>query len=240
MREICRLLYVVTSIICINRIMLAQEDSHIIKVACSESVKWLKNNCDTCAKWFEYPDGHCVAFERIGLNEGHIYFYGMYEPNYTRKDSSEGMTNYKSAVVFESTVDTNQVTPILAMQTPDGVDSWIDAPRLFKTRHGYVFHIYTTCGNGGFDFGGYFLHDKGVWQELEIPNWSEAFGKSLPEGYWLCRGGEVDLSAMKAVFPVFTKEDACCCPTGGTITADLDIEGAKVIVRQLHYSAEVK
>lgn len=208
--------------------------------SCTEAITWLSTNCDTCLHDFD-ERGPCIVqqFGPFGEVDHTRLFYGIYKTTFAYEDSSLGTYDIRSVRVFEQSSDSNFLRPVLTETGADFVDR-IEAPYLISSKEGSILHIFMTGGNGGFDFGYYFLRDHDKWQQLNIPEWPTIFKKNVPDGYSFCRGGFVDFTTMKVGFPVFRPDDPCCCPTGGWVTAGLLIHGHDVLIDNAEYSPKTE
>ncbi len=207
----------------------------MVRTLCAESVLWLTTNCDTCLQDSLHYGWRLGGFRRIGQAGARTYFYAVYRSTFAEKHPEPGSFDILDFRIFESTSDTNLVTPILDVWGPDDATPIIGDPCFIDTKYGRVLHIFMSSGNGEFDCGSYFRRLDGQWRELCVPLWSAAFLPYVPKSYWFCRGGDVDLTTMHATFRVFTPNDGCCCPSGGTIVGDLEIDGRDIILRRASY-----
>lgn len=205
---------------------------------CSESLLWLTTQCDTCVERTRESNCTLERFGRIGMVDDRTFYFGVYCNHYADEDPSRGTFSFRTIHVFEAGDDTSLVVPVLEEGGPDDSDSEIADPEIIETENGPVMHIFMTSGNGGFDMGVYLLRVQKEWQHLDVPSWFLEARKFIPDGYTFCRGGSVDLAEMIAIFPLFKPDDGCCCPTGGSVTMDIEIEGLKIVVRDGQYSTK--
>ena len=203
--------------------------------ACYESVRWLSNHPDTCSHTLEKSGWTLDTFKRFGSIGGRAYYYGVYRTSVPKPDSSfeGGMRHF--ILIFESQPDQENVSPVLAISGSDFSDEELGKPTMTETPAGVLLHVFMTTGNGGWDFGCYLIYSQAGWNEVSVPNWSRVFLPYVPDSCWFCRGGEIDLLNMKAVFSVFNPSDACCCPTGGTVIGELAISERRLVVQAAHY-----
>jgi len=206
-----------------------------IHSSCFESVRWLSSHPDTCSHTLESSGWALKAFKRFGSVGGPAYYYGRYTKSGPNGDTPSGAGTRHFILIFESPSDQENVSPVLAISGSEFFDEELGNPTLTETAAGLLLHVFMTTGNGGWDFGCYLIHSQGEWKEVSVPNWSKVFLPYVPDSCWFCRGGEIDLTNMKAVFSVFNPSDACCCPSGGTVIGELAVTGTKLFVKAAHY-----
>lgn len=172
-------------------------------------------------------------FSWLANINGNNYYYGIYK-TYTPRDSNTPFSNGHEVVLYQSQRDTNMVKAVWSYNAFDEVE-YFEPPTLVKTIYGWIFHTFVSGGNGGFDNGDYYLLKSHSWTKLNIPDWSKLFKSKIPRTHWLCRGNIIDLQTMTMIYYVFKSSDACCCPTGGTVSATLKIQGNAIIAKNIEY-----
>jgi hypothetical protein len=204
------------------------------KLPCVQSIQWLMTHVDTCLH--DFPDGECMLqeFGRIGQIKNKSYFYGIYKTKLAYDDTSHGIYEILSIHVFKTAQDTSVALPDLQEVAADFIER-IEPPQFVATKYGTIMHIFMTGGNGGFDFGAYFLLRNDSWQRLGVPDWANVL-KKIPAGYSFCRGYTVDLSNMKFYASLCNYGDEYCCPTGGSIVAELSISSNSIWIQSEKYS----
>ncbi len=192
--------------------------------------------------------GKCrvAEFGELGRIGDDAYYYAIYVGAQRDEDSATGSGGgldnyYREARVFESVGNTDSATSIFGWGARV-YDFWVDRPVLVSSKYGTFLHVFITSGNGGWEMGHYYIYRGHKWVELSYEDWldGESWGglvkKTLPSGYWLCRGNEIDLRSMEITFPVYKSNDPCCCPTGGTLMVKLKLEADSIAVDSCHYS----
>ena len=201
-----------------------------------ESIEWLKTNCYTYLGNGKKIPCEVDDFGYLGRIGDEYYYYSIYRDTMSDVKSENGESYHSRTVtLYEGKNDSIFVSSIWQFGANVSAYSF-DAPKLVETKYGYIFHTYIYSGNGGWDDGEYYLQKHGKWIKLDVPNWVEAFTPKIPKGYSFCRGREIDLKTMTIDFGVYKPTDGCCCPTGGSVYAELGIQNNKIVIQEIDYS----
>ncbi|MBK7630249.1 MAG: hypothetical protein IPJ23_06070 [Ignavibacteriales bacterium] len=192
---------------------------------CEKTIKYLQNNCYACDDSLKDVDCKIKEFKYVGIVNGKQYYFGLY----AHKDDYNGQYYNKYFIIYEGKKNRNYLKPIHFFYPKDFIEFYdVD---MTNTKYGLIIHIYVSDGNGGDDNGEYILYRKGRWKKLKIPNWDCVYEWVKPEDYWFCRGRTIDLKNMTITLPVYSHDDACCCPTKGIVKSKLTIDdsGFKIL-----------
>lgn len=91
----------------------------------------------------------------------------------------------------------------------------------------------THGGTGAFNAELVFRPVQGGWRDLEIDAWRAAFDKQLPEGLGVWKGVQYDWSKLDLDTALWKSEDANCCPTGGSASAKLTVQGDQLALKSM-------
>ena len=201
-----------------------------------ESIDSLKSHC------YQYLDNGKIIpgivddFGYLGRIGDEYYYYSIYRDTISDVKSESGEDYHSRTVtLYEGKNDSIFVRSVWSFGASVSAYSF-GTPELVETKYGFIFHTYIYSGNGGWDDGEYYLHKNGKWIKLEVPNWTDIFSSKIPKGYSFCRGREIDLKTMTIDFGVNKPTDGCCCPTGGSVYAELGIQNNKIVIQEIDYS----
>jgi hypothetical protein len=206
------------------------------------TIEWLRNTC-CCNELDSTFDCQIKQFGFMDNVDNHNYFYAQYlyernedNPDY---DSLNEFQNFYGVgiAVFES-FDSINVRPIWYYFTD--IPAFIDEPLIQMTKYGLIFHPnINTGGNRGLgDDDRYFIRKNDHWYELNNPNYDKIFSSKIPKDHYMDSAGPIDLNNMTYSISVYKPGDAGCCPTGGEITAYLDIQQLDIVVLKVVYKED--
>lgn len=90
-------------------------------------------------------------------------------------------------------------------------------------------------GTGRLHTDNYFVLDSsGNPAKLDTSAINKAINKAVPPGWGVLKGG-IDIRNPIYRSPVWRKNDANCCPTGGEISIDYSLVGSALQVNRVHY-----
>jgi hypothetical protein len=114
--------------------------------------------------------------------------------------------------------------------------SWFEKPEIVEAPFGPVLSIpERISGTGAANDDKYFRWVDGRWRLLDTTSWTAALRDSLPEGYHLWKGLYIDIRSLSVESGVWKDGDANCCPTGGTVQAQLRLEGDALTIDRLEH-----
>lgn len=176
-------------------------------------------------------------FGRLGQLGDTVYYYAVYRGTPSRDPSNY----YRGVRIFEGVGNGDSAALLFEWGGPV-YDIYVDKPELVRNRYGIFLHVFMTSGNGSWEMGDYYIYRNGRWVQLQYPdflsesNWDKVVDRIIPEGYWLCRGNEIDLAKMLITLPVYKGNDACCCPTGGSVTVYYKLRADSLVIDSASYS----
>lgn len=191
----------------------------------------------TCVDVPAFKSCKVEQFSRLGQVGDTIYYFAVYKGT----PAADTEDYYRGVTVFESIGNVDSATSLFEWGARV-YEMYVDKPEFVKSRYGTFLHVFVTSGNGGWEMGKYFLYRNGRWVRLHYPEfldsseWDRVVGTKIPKGYWLCRGNEINLKKMLITLPVFKRDDPCCCPTGGCITAFYMVLGDSLVIDSSSYS----
>jgi len=112
----------------------------------------------------------------------------------------------------------------------------IRRPSIVATRYGHILELPTvvsaTCECNA---SRYFLKRTSSrdWRELDFEKWQAGLGPRLPAGLTNMNAPWPDLANMRVSGPLWRRDDAHCCPAGGTFSGELAIEGNRFVLRSV-------
>ncbi|HEY9165453.1 MAG TPA: hypothetical protein VIS48_04775 [Candidatus Kryptonia bacterium] len=217
----------------------AQQDCFDRSDTCSYSISSLPHQCASCG----IDTTPCVVseFDLLGTVDGLTFYYTLCSrqesgvPDSLQDSLHMGKGLTISIALFEGMKISGTVRKVWEIGASTR-DFTLTAPQFVKTRLGTFIHVFMTNGNGGWDMGFYFLRRSGSWYSIDIPDWSQLLKSYLPDHFTLCRGSVIDLDNMSIILPLFKPGDPYCCPTGGSIRAQLDVVDNRFIVKAAIYA----
>ncbi len=112
----------------------------------------------------------------------------------------------------------------------DGV--FYDPPRLTQGGMLWVPGRVMGTGNGNADL--LFRWDATTgWQDIELESWRDSLDAKLPKGFGVWKGVEYDFEGLAATSKLWRDKDANCCPSGGDVQLDFEIEGRKLVLKDV-------
>ena len=84
-------------------------------------------------------------------------------------------------------------------------------------------------GTGSFNNDVVLQWTSGRWVEIDANTWVSEL--TLPQCYEIWKGRRADLKTLRGQTPVWVAGDANCCPSGGEVTATLEIRDRAIHVR---------
>lgn len=85
-------------------------------------------------------------------------------------------------------------------------------------------------GTGDFPSRALFVWRDGRWSRLTADSWVSDLGKRLPRGLRITHGIYPDFATMTAKSDLWRADDPNCCPTGGTVSIRLRLEGDRIVL----------
>ena len=215
MKKSISILYL--SIMLFSNLMLAQGDFNF-KSNEYKSASWLEKNCVNCGEYYN-PTCRLEEFKYLGKVGNDLYYYSKileYDPEAGDLISDDGY-NLRKVIIFKGK-DKNKLKPVYTTSGTFDVYEHVE-PEFVSTKNGKFIHIFISNGNSGDDDDSeYFILKKDHWFKIFIPDFGEAISKVVPKKYKFgCRGGWIDLKQMIYFQQVYKENDACCCPSGGTV-----------------------
>ena len=189
---------------------------------CEKTIDFLQNNCYTCDDSSKSTDCYDMEFKYLGENNSEQYYYGLYLLRTVDDDDSSYF------VIYEGAKGDKKLKSVYFLPMRGQYSYNVE---MVNTEYGLIIHILLENGNGGWDCGAYIINRYGKWKDLNIPDWTCVYESVIPEDTWFCKGNCIDLEGMTYTLDVYSSDDACCCPTRGTVTSKLTIDedGFKVI-----------
>jgi hypothetical protein len=231
-KAIC--IYVFITILFATQSLIAQGDFSSY-AECEQSIYFLKNNCFVCSKENKNPKCKVEEFKYLGEVDNHFYYSSIT----LEYDSASGMDlnkeyNTRDVTIFEGS-DKENVKPVYFTGGSFGVFEHVFTELISTDVENFI-HIDVSDGNGHWDSGEYFIFKKDSWYKLEVPEAADSLISIIPKTYKFCKGSRVDLKNMTADISVYTPNDACCCPTGGTARAYLRLtDDNRIIITKTKY-----
>lgn len=112
----------------------------------------------------------------------------------------------------------------------------IRRPSIVANRYGHILELPTvvsaTCECNA---SRYFLKRSSSrdWRELDFDKWQTELGPHLPAGVASMNAPWPDLANMRVGGALWRRDDAHCCPAGGTFSGELAIEGNRFVLRSV-------
>ncbi|MEG3180653.1 hypothetical protein [Sphingomonas sp. LT1P40] len=87
-------------------------------------------------------------------------------------------------------------------------------------------------GNGNADLLFRFNAVAG-WGDIELESWWSTLPARLPKGFGVWKGVEYDFEGLAATSKLWRDKDPNCCPSGGEVMLDFEIEGRKLVLNDV-------
>lgn len=108
------------------------------------------------------------------------------------------------------------------------------APRLVEYRdHQFLVISGRRGGIGGGNADLLYRRDGTAWREIDIDRWKGDLRARLPFDIDVMKAVDYDFARMEARMSLWQLADARCCPTGGEAVARLDLDGDRLVLRDL-------
>lgn len=90
-----------------------------------------------------------------------------------------------------------------------------------------------VSGTGNFNAEIVYRDDDGHLTELDTRSWRRELDRRLPDGFAVWKGVFPDYGAFTASTPLWQRSDGNCCPTAGRADIRLDLQGDRLVIRDL-------
>ena len=109
-----------------------------------------------------------------------------------------------------------------------------EKPRLVRTAAGIILHLpIVVDGTGHGNSSEYYLGHNGEWERIDSESWVKDVVARLPAGLEIWKGIWPDLETMTARTGLYRRDDANCCPTGGSALIHLTIREGRFVLDSL-------
>lgn len=110
---------------------------------------------------------------------------------------------------------------------------------IYRNKAGLILDIPVyLAGTGRFNGSGYFIREGGRWEPIDFKSWQRDLARRLPKGLGVWKGPWPDLRKLSFDSPLWKNRDANCCPTGGSVHADVGLENRRLFIRELSVRRE--
>jgi Ankyrin repeats (3 copies)/Ankyrin repeats (many copies) len=129
-------------------------------------------------------------------------------PLFVRADAEIGMFNYGRPSLFSATGEELLLLPI------------------------------QLTGTGGGNASELYRWDGLAWQQMDTQSWLAELKQRLPGDRQIWKGVWPNLRTLEAVVPLYQRNDANCCPTGGTALVELGVIGQRFNLNSVRIVSE--
>lgn len=166
----------------------------------------------------------------FGSVDGQTYHYALYMLD---KDMRKGLS------IFTHEATDKQAKLLLERYDKDGLAYIYEQPAIITNSFGTLMEVPVRMdGTGQFNENEYYLwseKQKG-WKLLDSTNWVDDLGKQLPAGLEIWKGVWPDIKTMTATTSLWRRDDANCCPSGGTAAVTLAVKDGRLVIKSLEIS----
>lgn len=163
-------------------------------------------------------DPTTMATTRLGAVGGREVF--------SSRERNAGSTR---TVLFERADRSSALWPLLEVGFEDGLFNDGSAELIATPDRTFLVIRVDVPGTGNFN-ADVVLHWNGRgWVEVDAAKWLADF--ELPRCYEIWKGARADLEAFRGRSAVWVEGDANCCPSGGEVTATLELRDRAIRVR---------
>lgn len=163
----------------------------------------------------------------IGSVDGQAYDYALYMLD---KNADKGLS------IFTHEAAGKQGKLLLDRFDEEGVVLFYMKPDMANHSFGTLLHVpIGEYGTGSFNESEYYLwseKQKG-WKLLDSTSWVDDLGKQLPAGLEIWKGVWPDIKTMTATTGLWRRDDANCCPSGGTAAVTLAVKDGRLVIKSL-------
>ncbi len=176
----------------------------------------LLNRCQNVA--------NLCSFGRLGTVDGReIYYLTMRQPD----SLPERQT--RTVILDGVAASSDPLRPLLEVSFQEGILGG-GAAEFHSTDAGPVIAIRIDVpGTGAFNNDVVLQWTGGRWAQIDANKWVSEI--TLPPCYAIWKGRRADLKTMRGQSSVWVAGDANCCPSGGDVTAALEIRDRAIRVR---------
>lgn len=175
-----------------------------------------------------------ISFDYLFNSSSESYFSTKYY--YYLSNSSMVLS---IVIIFKSNNNSDKFIPIISHSVVTQPNSYMDfqSPIYEDTRNGRFLTIpKESGGNSGCNENKIYRFENGVWQKIEKRNLEESFKSYLPDSLsvWNCVYFSYDSLLVRT--KIWRKDDAHCCPTGGSAWIKLGIKNHTFVVENFKYN----
>ena len=163
-------------------------------------------------------DPNTVTTTRLGAVGGRDVFAS------TRR--SDGSTR---TILFERAVQSGALRPLLEVAFEEGLFNGGSAELVAAADRTFLVVRVDVPGTGNFNQDVVLHWHAGRWQQIDGNAWLSEF--TLPPCYEIWKGRRADLKALRGDSAVWVAGDANCCPSGGEVSADLEVRDRALRIR---------
>ena len=163
-------------------------------------------------------DLHSVATTRLGAVGGREVLA-----------STERGSDAMRTVLFERVSPGASLQPLLEVVLPHGLFGGGSAELVTTPQRTFLVVRVDVPGTGSFNQDVVLHWNAGRWEQLDPNAWLSEF--TLPPCFEIWKGRRADLKALRGVSAVWVAGDANCCPSGGEVSAELEVRGRALRVR---------
>ena len=166
------------------------------------------------------------AFGTLGAETFHFAIYCL-DPTPTADDRCE-----QNGVALFS-VAANGATTRWYERSDDAGDEFLP-PVIHATAQGTVLDLPIRMqGTGNYNDSDLFVRQGDRWVAVDTTTWLDELNTRLPKDRSPWKGIWPDWQTFSAITPLYHQKDANCCPSAGTATIGLRLDGARIAIRSL-------
>lgn len=144
--------------------------------------------------------------------------------------STERSADSTRTVLFERVGQSGALQPLLEVGFEEGLFGDGSAELVATTARTFLVVRVDVPGTGNFNQDVVLHWNADRWQQIDGNAWLSDF--KLPPCYEIWKGRRAELKALRGESAVWVAGDANCCPSGGEVSADLEVRDRALRIRQ--------
>lgn len=166
------------------------------------------------------------AFGTIGAETFHFAIYCLDEtPTVDARCEQNGVALFSVA--------TNGMTTRWYERSDDAGDDF-QPPVIRRTTQGTVLDLPVRMqGTGNYNDSDLFVRQGDRWVAVDTTTWLDDLNRRLPKDRAPWKGIWPDWDTFTAITPLYHQKDANCCPSAGSATIGLRLDGSRIVIRSL-------
>ncbi|MFC4298228.1 hypothetical protein ACFO0J_09275 [Castellaniella hirudinis] len=154
-------------------------------------------------------------------------------------EAASGACELKGAALFLDQGAGRISRFLMRLDDPGEMD--ISAPSIGRAGPDTMLELpVSVSGTGAFSDDDVFFFQQDRWTRLDTQCWESDLQKRLPAGLSVDKGVNLNLVGLTAQAWLYRKQDANCCPTGGSVDVNLKRAGDRLVIESLQVDRKAR